>query len=116
MFERYKLRKYKRQSKALIKEIDELWEEYNDAIKKDKELRKKIDHKYKELERFQYNVYAKAVFEYYKKKKPLLVNIHDDSVVKWDDVFPNNFENVSNKNRYNLICLFENDGGLYRLK
>ena len=59
--------------------------------------------------------YAKEIFELLSPIKPRLIVRKDKSVVEWDSVFPESFDELSPKLRKSLISIVEEDGGRYRI-
>ena len=59
--------------------------------------------------------YAKAVYEEYNKRKPDLIRIHTGEVVKWNDAFGDDFDEISRSLRHSLVGLVE-EPGRYRFK
>ena len=59
--------------------------------------------------------YAKAVFDYYKEKAPLLIRIRTGEEISWKEAFGDSFDDVSKSLRHSLVGLVEGDGR-YRIK
>ncbi len=71
----------------------------------------------KELEKLSSNIsslieneYAQAVFEEYKAKKPVLIEVNTGEEISWDHAFGNDFSKISKSIRYSLVGLVEEPG------
>lgn len=76
---------------------------------------KQCDVASEEVEKYIVDNYAKAVFEFYQKKKPILVRKQTKEQYTWDQAFGSDFEAIPKTLRYALIGLVEGNGR-YELK
>ena len=59
--------------------------------------------------------YAQAVYNYYSRKKPLLIRIRTGEEVKWQDAYGESFEKLNPGQKHSLVGLIEG-GSKYRIK
>ena len=59
--------------------------------------------------------YSRAVFDYYSRRKPLLIRSHTHEEVRWQDAFGDSFDRTTLGQRHSLVGLIEG-GGKYRFK
>ena len=59
--------------------------------------------------------YSFAVFSCYAKRKPLLVRVQTGETVRWQDVFPDSWENATSGQKHALVGLIEG-GGEFRFR
>lgn len=64
---------------------------------------------------FEDNIYARKIFDFYSKKKPILIEKSSGRKVKWEDVFGNEFEKIPRNLKGSLTGLVENFDGKYKL-
>lgn len=60
-------------------------------------------------------LYAKEIFTYFEKKKPMLIHRKSNKKYAWQEAFGNDYSQVSPELKHSLIALIEDDGGQFRL-
>ena len=105
------LKQCKQEYRQLIKRKHELTIDEDTQSKQGDEF-DLVDRQIKELIEGRY---SETIFQYYKKRQPMLIRIHTGEEVSWKDAFGESFEAVSMSLRHSLVGLIEG-GGKYRLK
>ena len=68
-----------------------------------------------ESQNYSLTEYSENVYIVFNKIQPLLYNRRLKKHVEWKSVFKDNFNKLSNDEKIGLVCLVEEDGGIYRL-
>ena len=68
-----------------------------------------------ELEKFICDVYSKEIYKILNEIKPNLIVRKTKEIKKWDDTFSNNFDDLTNTDKKQLVALIEEGGGRYRI-
>lgn len=59
--------------------------------------------------------YSRSVFDHYSRRKPLLIRLHTQEEVQWQDAFGDSFDKTTLGQKHSLVGLIEG-GGKYRFK
>ena len=84
-------------------------------IKKREKIKKEVDEILKEVSEYAETIYAKAVYDVYASKAPMLINLRTGEEQPWTKEFGNDFESIPNIRRNALVGLIEGKGK-YRFK
>ena len=68
-----------------------------------------------QMNRYIEGEYSLAVYNCYVKRKPLLVRVKTGETVRWQDAFPDSWENMTSGRKHALVGLIEG-GGEYRFR
>ena len=108
------IRKCKKKSDELYRKMNKL-EEKIDSGCADRNMKEVFKDLCDEFDYYNENVYAKAIFDYFSKKKPKLIRVRTKEVFEWDDVFKENFDDITKIDRCVLVGLIE-QGSKYKIK
>lgn len=109
----YKILKQKKVLDRLYKEKHILEDECEENDNESNQLR--LEEKLKEINSFIEDDFAKVVFDYYKRKNPVLYEYGTDRKVEWNQAFGEEFSMVSKTLKHSLVGLATGEGR-YRLK
>jgi hypothetical protein len=82
-----------------------------ETMEKRPELLQKYNELYKKLRDFQYDVYAREIFNVLTELNPTMVNTDTVKKMKFREAYPN-FEKIDNNDRGQLVVMIE-DGASY---
>ena len=64
----------------------------------------------RQMNRYIEGEYSLAVYNCYAKRKPVLVRVQTGETVRWQDAFPDPWENMTSDRKHALVGLIEGSG------
>ena len=96
--------------KKLLARLYAKQERYEEKMDEGEDCQTELDLIIAEVDSFIENIYARAVFEHYTPKQPVLIDKRSGKAKSWNSVFSNDFSALSKNLKYALVGLVEGTG------